>query len=172
MTRHQPEIHLAVCETTSTIDEEDQRQHQRDFDDAGPGSTSGAPLMRPDSLGKAMIEPVNVDGADGDAERHFNQAAGSVMAPRVPMSKADRRERRPRPPRSTAAMPTSEWNAATSCGIAVIWTRRAITAPTAPPIAQADRGSSQWHRASGARQRVADRDHHTDHAEQVALRAR
>jgi hypothetical protein len=32
-------------------------------------------------------------------------------------------------------MPTSEWNAATSSGIAVIGTRRAITAPVPPPIA-------------------------------------
>ena len=30
-------------------------------------------------------------------------------------------------------MPTSEWKAATSSGIAVIGTRRAITAPTPPP---------------------------------------
>ena len=34
---------------------------------------------------------------------------------------------------STAAMPTSEWNAATSSGICVICTRRATTAPIAPP---------------------------------------
>ena len=33
-------------------------------------------------------------------------------------------------------MPTSEWNAATSSGIAVIGTRRAITAPVPPPIAR------------------------------------
>ena len=32
-------------------------------------------------------------------------------------------------------MPTSEWNAATSSGIDVIGTRRAITAPMLPPIA-------------------------------------
>ncbi len=31
-------------------------------------------------------------------------------------------------------MPTSEWKAATSSGIEVIGTRRAITAPTPPPI--------------------------------------
>ena len=31
-------------------------------------------------------------------------------------------------------MPTSEWNAATSSGIEVIGTRRAITAPTPPPM--------------------------------------
>ena len=34
-----------------------------------------------------------------------------------------------------AASPTREWKAATSCGIAVISTRRAITAPTVPPTA-------------------------------------
>ena len=32
-------------------------------------------------------------------------------------------------------MPTSEWKAATSSGIAVIGMRRAITAPMAPPTA-------------------------------------
>ena len=32
-------------------------------------------------------------------------------------------------------MPTSEWKAATSSGIMVIGTRRAITAPMLPPIA-------------------------------------
>ncbi len=35
---------------------------------------------------------------------------------------------------NTAARPTSEWNAATSCGSAVIWMRRAITAPMLPPM--------------------------------------
>jgi hypothetical protein len=32
-------------------------------------------------------------------------------------------------------MPTSEWKAATSCGIEVMAMRRAIEAPTEPPIA-------------------------------------
>ena len=40
-------------------------------------------------------------------------------------------------------MPTSEWNAATSSGIEVIGTRRAITAPTLPPIATPDITSTQ-----------------------------
>ena len=34
-------------------------------------------------------------------------------------------------------MPTREWNAATSCGIAAIWMRRAITPPISPPIRMA-----------------------------------
>ncbi len=40
-------------------------------------------------------------------------------------------------------MPTSEWNAATSSGMAVIGTRRAITAPVPPPIAIPSRTSAQ-----------------------------
>src|ERR1700761_1913252 len=40
-------------------------------------------------------------------------------------------------------MPTSEWNAATSSGIDVIGTRRAITAPMPPPIATPRITSSQ-----------------------------
>jgi hypothetical protein len=40
-------------------------------------------------------------------------------------------------------MPTSEWNAATSSGIAVIGTRRAITAPAPPPSAMPTITSSQ-----------------------------
>ena len=35
---------------------------------------------------------------------------------------------------STAAMPTRLWKAATSCGIAVIEIRRAMTAPVPPPM--------------------------------------
>src|SRR5487761_1949636 len=40
-------------------------------------------------------------------------------------------------------MPTSEWNAATSSGIDVIGTRRAITAPIEPPMATPSITSSQ-----------------------------
>ena len=36
----------------------------------------------------------------------------------------------------TAARPTSEWNAATSCGIEVMAMRRAVIAPTPPPMAR------------------------------------
>ena len=36
----------------------------------------------------------------------------------------------------TAARPTSEWKAATSCGIAVIAIERATKAPTPPPMAR------------------------------------
>jgi hypothetical protein len=67
-------------------------------------------------------------------------------------------------------MPTSEWNAATSSGIDVIGTRRAITAPMPPGGRKAEN-----HQQAGAdaarrmgRQRRDDRDRHADHAEQVA----
>ena len=36
----------------------------------------------------------------------------------------------------TAARPTSEWKAATSCGIAVMAMRRAMMAPIEPPMAR------------------------------------
>ena len=46
-------------------------------------------------------------------------------------------------------MPTSEWKAATSSGIDVIGTRRAITAPAPPPIATATMTSAQAPRPAG-----------------------
>ena len=68
-------------------------------------------------------------------------------------------------------MPTSEWNAATSSGIEVIGTRRAITAPMQPPIATPRITSTQpmtvGRGMSGQRGRYRDR--HADHAEEVAL---
>ena len=46
-------------------------------------------------------------------------------------------------------MPTSEWKAATSSGIEVIGTRRAITAPVPPPIAMPSTTSPQAARSDG-----------------------
>src|SRR5258708_2602259 len=46
-------------------------------------------------------------------------------------------------------MPTREWNAATSSGIDVIGTRRAITAPMLPPIATPTTTSSQPRPSAG-----------------------
>ena len=46
-------------------------------------------------------------------------------------------------------MPTSEWNAATSSGIEVIGTRRAITAPPPPPIAMPTTTSTQAENEAG-----------------------
>src|SRR5215469_1893350 len=46
-------------------------------------------------------------------------------------------------------MPTSEWKAATSSGIEVIGTRRAMTAPMPPPIATPTMTSSQARPSDG-----------------------
>src|SRR5579863_8127668 len=46
-------------------------------------------------------------------------------------------------------MPTSEWNAATSSGIEVIGTRRAMTAPMLPPMATPTTTSSQARPSAG-----------------------
>src|ERR1700682_2976780 len=46
-------------------------------------------------------------------------------------------------------MPTSEWNAATSSGIEVIGTRRAITAPMLPPMAMPSTTSTQARPSAG-----------------------
>ena len=72
---------------------------------------------------------------------------------------------------NTAARPTSEWNAATSCGSAVIWMRRATTAPIA--AADGDAEHDQPVAAAGhavMQQRGDHGDRHADHAEPVARR--
>ena len=68
-------------------------------------------------------------------------------------------------------MPTSEWKAATSSGIEVIGTRRAITAPMPPPMAMPRMTSSQAMPSAGGwtGERGRDRDRHADHAEEIAL---
>jgi len=50
---------------------------------------------------------------------------------------------------STAQRPTSEWNIATSCGIAVICTVRARHAPMLPPMAKPRMTSTQDSRPTG-----------------------
>ena len=52
-----------------------------------PGSMIGAPLMRPDSFMKAMIEPVNVS-APMATPSAISTRLDLWMSPTVPMSKA------------------------------------------------------------------------------------
>src|SRR5579862_5325035 len=106
-----------------------------------PGSVIGAPLMRPESFRNAIMEPVNVT-APMATPSDISIRLWPWMAPSTPMPNAAGAYSAPAAT-STAAMPTSEWNAATSSGIEVIGTRRAITAPTPPPIATARITSSQ-----------------------------
>ena len=72
---------------------------------------------------------------------------------------------------NTAARPTSEWNAATSCGSAVIWMRSATNVPIAPPIddAEHDQPVAARRDMPVMGERGDDRDRHADHAEAVAL---
>src|SRR4029077_21130660 len=98
-----------------------------------PGSVIGAPLMRPESFRNAITEPVNVT-APMATPSDISIRLWPWIAPSTPMPKAAGAYSAPAAT-STAAMPTSEWNAATSSGIEVIGTRRAITAPMLPPIA-------------------------------------
>ena len=74
---------------------------------------------------------------------------------------------------STAAMPTSECIAATSSGICVICTRRATTAPIAPPTAIAGEDPADvTRRRVDERKRDDHGDRHADDAEQVAAARR
>src|SRR3981189_1374762 len=101
----------------------------------------GAPLMRPDNFRNAITEPVNVN-APMATPSDISTRLWAWMCPGVPMSNASGAENAPAAT-STAAMPTSEWNAATSSGIEVIGTRRAITAPMPPPMATPSTTSSR-----------------------------
>src|ERR1700730_11848691 len=98
-----------------------------------PGSVIGAPLMRPESFRNAIMEPVNVM-APMATPSDISIRLWPWIAPSTPMPNAAGADSAPAAT-STAAMPTSEWNAATSSGIDVIGTRRAITAPIEPPMA-------------------------------------
>jgi hypothetical protein len=73
-------------------------------------------------LAKAMIEPEKVIAPIASAERHLDQAppwmcAGACRCRRLPARRSAAAAT------NTAARPTSEWKAATSCGSAVIWMR-------------------------------------------------
>ncbi len=74
-------------------------------------------------------------------------------------------------PTSTAAAPTKLWRIATSCGIEVMPTRAASSAPMAPPTTERDR---HHHVAVDAwtKRRHQHRDQHAGHAEQVAAARR
>ncbi len=106
-----------------------------------PGSVIGAPLMRPESFRNAITEPVNVM-APMATPSDISIRLWPWMAPSTPMPKAAGAYSAPAAT-STAAMPTREWNAATSSGIEVIGTRRAITAPMPPPSAMPATTSTQ-----------------------------
>ena len=95
-----------------------------------PGSSSGLLAMTPCSFPKAMIDPVNVTApmkTPMKISTSWMRASAPVSPVAGPSSDAK--------PTSTAAAPTKLCRMATSCGIEVISTRAASTAPMAPPTA-------------------------------------
>ena len=97
-----------------------------------PRKMSGEPETRPCSLAKATTEPVKVM-APMMVPSPISIRLCILMLPGAPMPKASG-ETKAAAATNTAARPTSEWKAATSCGSAVIWMRSATTAPIAPPM--------------------------------------
>ena len=88
-------------------------------------------MTRPCSLAKATTEPVKVM-APMIVPSPISIRLCVLMWPGEPMPKASG-DTKAAAATNTAARPTSEWNAATSCGRAVIWMRMATTVPIAPP---------------------------------------
>ena len=103
-----------------------------------PANTTGAllnnrHLIRPYSLPKAMTDPENVIAPTKlpmNSSRRLPRGIGTGMPKATGLLTAATAM-------STADRPTSECIAATSSGILVISTRRAITAPIEPPITAA-----------------------------------
>jgi len=126
-----------------------------------------------DSFRNAMIEPVKVSAPMATPSDISNQTPiyGYCRGCRCRRRSA---HRTPPPPTRTAAIPTSEWKAATSSGIEVIGTCRAITAPMAShPQHQPEITRIQEPMPCGgmAGQRRDDRDRHADDAEHVPAAA-
>src|SRR5215813_267365 len=96
------------------------------------GRMMGLPDMRPDSLAKAITEPVKVTAPMATPSDISNRLV-AAMSRGWPMPKASGAYSAPAAT-NTAANPTSEWNAATSSGIDVIGMRRAMAAPMLPPM--------------------------------------
>ena len=92
----------------------------------------GAPDIVPCSLAKAMTEPEKVM-APMATPSPISMIDAILMLPATPMPKASG-DMKAAQATSTAARPTSEWNAATSCGIAVMAMRLAMMAPMPPPM--------------------------------------
>ncbi len=97
-----------------------------------PGNTIGAPLISACSLANAISEPEKVM-APIARPSDISIRLWVWTLPSVPMPNASGAFSAAAAT-NTAASPTSEWNAATNCGSAVIWMRNATNVPTAPPM--------------------------------------
>ena len=88
-----------------------------------PGRFRGADFMMPCSLPKATMEPVSVTPPMAVPAKAATLCSRSGLG--SPMYDATLA--------AIAAPPTSEWNAATSCGRSVMAMRAAMPAPVRPP---------------------------------------
>ena len=102
------------------------------------GKRIGAPDILPASFRNAMTDPENVMAPMAMPKPISTRLIGLIRpsSPKIPNAAGLRNAAAAT---STAAMPTSEWNAATSCGISVMAILRAVTQPMPPPIAMAPR---------------------------------
>ncbi len=111
-----------------------------------PGSRIGLPPILPLSFRKAMTEPEKVIAPIATPSAISTRLTTWMLAKGCPiigttmsaMSKATGL-RKAAQATATAARPTSEWKAATSCGIAVIAIRRAVVMPIRAPSPMAAR---------------------------------
>ena len=117
-----------------------------------PGSRIGLPPMLPLSFRNAMTEPEKVIAPMAMPSPISTRLTVWMTANGWPIIGVTISAmpnatglRNAAPATSTAARPTSEWNAATSCGIAVIAIRRAVTRPIAAPSPIAARISITVH---------------------------
>ena len=105
------------------------------------GNTIGDPDIKPCNLRNAIIEPEKVM-APIITPSPISIKLAKCISPTVPMP-IDEGTYNAADATSTAARPTSEWNAATSCGIAVIAIFLAITRPIVPPINKPPRSNNK-----------------------------
>ncbi len=98
----------------------------------------GEPDIFPASFKKAITEPLNVI-APIATPSPISTRETVLICPSAPMMPNASGLRKAAAATSTAARPTSEWKAATSCGMSVILMRRAVTIPMTAPIPMAAR---------------------------------
>ena len=85
-----------LCGHVETVDEEDQRRRERDVDDMAPRQHDRLAAHAPGQFQKRDHRAGERDGADGDAERHLDQACAVDVAVRADVKRRRRIERRSR----------------------------------------------------------------------------
>ena len=93
----------------------------------------GLPPILPFNFRNAITEPEKVI-APIATPSPISIRLGTRIIPSASMMSNASGLRNAATPTSTAAMPTSEWKAATSCGMSVMAMRRAVTTPITAPM--------------------------------------